>query len=224
VNDFLVVVVMSNLTESEIQALCERYPLPEGVDDCVMSREELAETLQVSLNTVTSWLSKGMPMLQEGGPGKSYELQLSACFAWRQSQKADEDLRSEKVKRAQAAMRLALIGGSAGDTLEALDPKTRREIMAAQIEQERFQRERNQLMRRDDVYEAFEIVYGIIRDQMNAAPDLIERRSALEPKIAQELIDACDAIVAAVRGAIDKFWRERPMRDGASERRDLFDA
>ncbi|NEJ11215.1 hypothetical protein GR238_38630, partial [Rhizobium leguminosarum] len=59
VHDFLVVVVMSQLTESEIQALCERYPLPEGVEDCVMSREDLAETLQVSLNTVTSWLSKG---------------------------------------------------------------------------------------------------------------------------------------------------------------------
>ncbi|TBZ67849.1 hypothetical protein E0H64_17775 [Rhizobium leguminosarum bv. viciae] len=215
---------MSELTESQIQALCERYPLPEGVEDCVMSREDLAETLQVSLNTVTAWLSKGMPMLQEGGPGKSYELQLSACFAWRQAQKADEDLRSEKVKRAQAAMRLALIGGAAGDTIEALDPKTRREIMAAQIEQERFQRERNQLMRRDEVHEMMELVYGIIRDRMNAAPDHIERRNALEPKLVQELIDACDDIVSDVRGAIDRFWRERPVREGAGDRRDLFDS
>ncbi|MEJ6845107.1 terminase small subunit [Sinorhizobium fredii] len=215
---------MSELTESEIQTLCERYPLPEGVEDCVMSREELAETLQVSLNTVSSWLSKGMPMLQEGGPGKSYELQLSACFAWRQAQKADEDLRSERVRRAQQAMRLALVGGSAGDTMEALDPKTRREIMAAQIEQERFQRERNQLMRRDDVRDTMELVYGIIRDRMNAAPDVIERKNALEPKLVQELIDICDDIVADVRGAIDRFWRERPVQEGAQERRDLFDA
>ncbi|MBB2698944.1 UNVERIFIED_ORG: phage terminase Nu1 subunit (DNA packaging protein) [Rhizobium esperanzae] len=215
---------MSDLTESEIKALCERYPLPEGVEDCVMSREELAETLQVSLNTVSAWLSKGMPMLQEGGPGKSYELQLSACFAWRQAQKADEDLRSAQVKRAQAAMRLALVGGATGDTIEALDPKTRREIMAAQIEQERFQRERNQLMRRDDVHEMMELVYGIIRDRMNAAPDHIERRNALEPKLVQELIDACDDIVSDVRGAIDRFWRERPVREGAGDRRDLFDS
>jgi hypothetical protein len=91
-------------------------------------------------------------------------------------------------------------------------------------EQERFQRERNQLMRRDDVHEMMELVYGIIRDRMNAAPDLIERRNALEPKVVQELIDACDDIVSDVRGAIDKFWRERPVRDGANERRDLFDA
>ncbi|MDK1386356.1 terminase small subunit [Sinorhizobium sp. 8-89] len=215
---------MSELTESEIQALCERHPLPEGVEDCVMSREELAETLQVSLNTVSSWLSKGMPMLQEGGAGKAYELQLSACWAWRQAQRAEEDSRTEKVRRAQAAMRLALVGGTSGNSMEALDPKTRREILAAQIEQERFQRERNQLMRRDDVHETFELVYGIIRDRMNAAPDLIERKNALEPKVVQELIDACDDVVADVRGAIDRFWRERPVREGVSERRDLFDA
>lgn len=214
------------MTEFEIEALCKRYPLPEGVEDCPMSREELAETLEVSLNTVTAWLSKGMPMAQEGGNGKAYELQLSACFAWRQAQKADEDLRSEKVKRAQAAMRLALVGGSAGDTIEALDPKTRREIIAAQIEQERFQRDRNQLMRRDDVHETFEVVYGIIRDRMNAAPDLIERRSALvaHPKIVADLIDTCDDVVSDVRGAIDRFWRERPVRDAGAEKHDLFDA
>ncbi|WP_179874106.1 terminase small subunit [Rhizobium sp. L43] len=214
------------MTENEIEALCKRYPLPEGVEDCVLSREELAETLETSLNTVTSWLSKGMPMVQEGGNGKAYELQLSACFAWRQAQKADEDLRSEKVKRAQAAMRLALVGGSAGETIEALDPKTRREIIAAQIEQERFQRDRNQLMRRDDVQETFEVVFGIIRDRMNAAPDIIERRSALaeHPKIVDDLLDTCDDVVSDVRNAIDRFWRERPMREGVAEKSDLFDA
>lgn len=189
-----------------------------------MSREELAETLAVSLNTVTAWISKGMPVNQEGGNGRAYELQLSHCFAWRQAQKADEDLRTDKVRRAQAAMRLALVGGTSGNSLEALDPKTRREILAAQIEQERFQRERNQLMRRDDVYEALELVFGIIRDRMNAAPDVIERKNALEPKLVQELIDACDDIVADVRGAIESFWRERPVREAVTERRDLFDA
>lgn len=190
-----------------------------------MSREELAETLDVSLNTVSSWLSKGMPMVQEGGNGKAYELQLSACWAWRQALKADEDLRSEKVRKAQQAMRLALVGGSAGDTIEALDPKTRREIVAAQIEQERFQRERNQLMRRADVHDAFEIVFGIVRDQLNAAPDVIERRNALEPKLVQDLVDICDDLLADMRGAIDRFWRERPERgDFGADRRDLFDA
>ncbi|WP_018516468.1 terminase small subunit [Rhizobium leguminosarum] len=189
-----------------------------------MSREELADGMGVSLPTVTAWIAKGMPVTQEGGNGKAYELQLSACWAWRQAQRADEDLRSDKVKRAQAAMRLALVGGAAGDTIEALDPKTRRDIMAAQIEQERFQRERNQLMRRDDVHEMMELVYGIIRDRMNAAPDLIERRNALEPKVVQELIDACDDIVSDVRSAIDRFWRERPVRESAGERRDLFDS
>jgi len=213
---------MSDLTESEIQALIERYPLPDGIEDCVMTREELAEPLGVSTNTITAWIAKGMPVLQEGGQGKAYELQVSACWAWRQAQKADESLQSEKVKRVQAALRLALTGGAVGDSIEALDPKTRKDILSVQIEQERFQRERNQLMRRDDVRETFDLVYGIIRDRMNAAPDMIERRNALEPKLVQELIDVCDEIVVDVREAIDSFWRERPVREAAAERHDLF--
>jgi len=214
---------MSDLTESEIQALIERYPLPAGVEDCIMTREELAEPFDVSTNTITAWISKGMPVLQEGGQGKAYELQLSACWAWRQAQKADENLQSEKVKRVQAALRLALVGGGAGDSIEALDPKTRKEILAVQMEQERFQRERNQLMRRDDVHDAFEIVFGIIRDRMNAAPDVIERKHALEPKLVQSMIDIFDDVVADVRGAVERFWRDRPVREGA-QKRDLFDA
>lgn len=209
------------LSAAEIAKLCKRYPLPADVDDCVMGRDELAEAFQVMANTVTAWIAKGMPVIKEGGQGKPYELQLSACWAWRQAQKADEALQSEKVKRAQAALRVALVGGS-HDAIEALDPKTRREIMAVQIEQERFRQERNELMRRDDVQEAFEVIFGILRDRMNAAPDVIERRHALEPAVVNQLIDICDEIVAGTRDAIERFWRDHPIRNDGS--RDSFDA
>lgn len=208
------------LSESEILDLVERYPLPEGVEDCVMTQQELAEAMQVSVPTVTAWITKGMPVEQEGGTGKAYELRLSACWAWRQAQKAEESLRTEKVRRAQAAMRLALIGGAEGDSVMGLDPKTRREIISAQIEHERFQRERNQLLRREDVREAFDIALTLIRDGLNAAPDIIERRFALEPKIIDALIDICDEIQAGVRDSLDGFWRDRPVRD--PQKTDLF--
>lgn len=158
------------LTESQVLDLVARYPLPEGVVDCVMTREELAEAVAVSLPTITEWIGKGMPVKEMGGQGRPYQLVLSHCWAWRQAWKAQEDLRSEQVKRTQAAMRLALVGGSAGDSEMALDPKTRREILAVQIEQERFQRERNELLRRGDVSETFDTLLGIIRDTMESAP------------------------------------------------------
>jgi len=210
----------NKLSAAEIAKLCKRYPLPADTADCVMSRDDLAEAFQVMPNTVTAWIAKGMPVIQEGGQGKPYELQLSHCWAWRQAQKADEALQSEKVRLAKAAMRVAVVGGDA-DTIEALDPKTRREIMAAQIEQERFRQERNELMRREDVQEAFEIIFAIIRDSLNAAPDVIERRHALQPNIVNALIDICDEIVAGTRGAIERFWLDHPIASGS---RDSLDA
>ncbi|WP_026618331.1 phage terminase Nu1 subunit (DNA packaging protein) [Ensifer sp. WSM1721] len=211
------------LTESQVLDLVARYPLPEGVVDCVMTREELAEAVAVSLPTITEWIGKGMPVKEMGGQGRPYQLVLSHCWAWRQAWKAQEDLRSEQVKRTQAAMRLALVGGSAGDSEMALDPKTRREILAVQIEQERFQRERNELLRRGDVSETFDTLLGIIRDTMESAPDRVERRQAIPPKVTDMLVEICDEMLAELRRRIEDFWDKRQVRD-IRQARDLFDA
>jgi phage terminase Nu1 subunit (DNA packaging protein) len=188
-----------------------------------MTREELAESLAVSLPTITEWIGKGMPVKERGGQGKAYELQLSHCWAWRQAWKANEDLRSDQVKRAQAAMRLALVGGSSGDSLESLDPKTRREILAVQIEQERFQRERNELLKRDDVSETLDNLFGMIRDTLESAPDRIERKEALSPKVTSALVDICDELVNEMARRIAEFWAARPVK-AMSAKEGLFDA
>ncbi|RWC47967.1 MAG: hypothetical protein EOS55_13970 [Mesorhizobium sp.] len=212
-----------DLTQSQIDDLVARYPLPDGVSDCVFNREELADALATSMNTVTAWINAGMPVQQTGGQGKAYELRLSHCWAWRQSKKADEDLRSAEVKTAQMAMRLALVGGGTGDSIEALDPKTRREILAVQIEQERFSAQRKQLMRRADVAEMLDQMYAMVRDTMEAAPDRVERIDAMPPKAVQAFIGICDSLIDELRGRIESFWLDH-REITAVEKRDLFDA
>lgn len=214
---------LSELTESQIEALMARYPLPASVVDCVMTREELADAVAVSLPTITEWISKGMPVKERGGQGRAYELVLSHCWAWRQAWKANEDMRSEAVKRAQQAMRLALVGGSTGDTLEALDPKVRRDILSVQMEQERFQRERNELLKRDDVAETFDQLFSMIRDTMESAPDRIERKEALSPKVTAALVEICDELLNETNRRIADFWGKRPVNAGAAKQ-SLFDA
>lgn len=211
------------LTESQILDLVARYPLPEGVVDCTMTREELAEAVAVSLPTITEWIGRGMPVREMGGQGRPYQLVLSHCWAWRQAWKAQEDLRSDQVRKAQAAMRLALVGGSAGDSEMALDPKTRREILSVQIEQERFQRERNELLRRGDVSEAFDTLLSLVRDTMESAPDRIERRAAIPATVTDNLVEICDEMIVELRRRIEDFWSQRPLRD-SRQPRDLFDA
>ncbi len=211
------------LNDDQLRDLVARYPLPEGVVDCSMTREELAEALAVSLPTITEWIGKGMPVKEMGGQGRPYQLVLSHCWAWRQAWKAQEDLRSDQVKKAQAAMRLALVGGSAGDSEMALDPKTRKEILSVQIEQERFQRERNELLRRADVAEAFDTLLGLVRDTMESAPDRIERREAIPAKVTDALVEVCDDMLAELRRRVEDFWSKRPVQE-IRQARDLFDA
>lgn len=213
----------SNLTETGIEHLVERYPLPESVPDAIMTREELADALAVSLPTVSEWINRGMPVKEQGGQGRPYQLVLSHCWAWRQAWKAQEDLRSEEVKRAQAAMRLALVGGASGSSIEALDPKMRREIIAAQREHEMFARDRNNLLERQDVSDMLDQLLAMVRDTLESAPDRIERKEAIPPKAVTALVDICDAMVDEMRRRIEKYFQERP-EGTAKRKRDLFDA
>lgn len=214
---------VNDLTENQIGSLVEKYPLPEGVPDAVMTREELADALAVSLPTVSDWISRGMPVKERGGQGKPYELVFSHCWAWRQAWKAQEDLRSDQVKKAQAAMRLALIGGASGDSIEALDPKTRREIIAVQITQEQFARERNQLLQRDDVANTFDELLSMVRDVLESAPDRVERREAIPANGVTALVEICDELIDEMRRKIEAYFSARPLR-AENRKSDLFDA
>jgi phage terminase Nu1 subunit (DNA packaging protein) len=215
---------MSWLAQDEIDEMVRRHPLPANTVDCVLNREELAAALGTSLPTISAWIAAGMPVRQMGGSGMAYELQLSHCYAWRQAQKANEELRSQEARKAIEAMRLALVGGQAGDTLEALDPKTRREIIAAQIEQERFMQHRNLLLRRDDVRDGLEEMLTLVRDVMDAAPDRVERIQGMPPKAVEAFIDVCDSVIDELRTRIARFWLQHPEGAPLPTREDLFDA
>lgn len=50
------------------------------------NRAELAEILGVSLPTITSKVSKGMPFEQRGGRGKEWSFDTAAVFEWEKEQ------------------------------------------------------------------------------------------------------------------------------------------
>lgn len=215
---------MADLSEAEILELVASHPLPDGVMDVVMTREELADAMATSVVTITDWLGKGMPCRERGGAGKPYELQLSHCWAWRMARKAEEEVKADQVKRSIAALRLKLIGGTSGNSIEALDPKTRREILTVQMEHERFERARNHLLQRDDVEETFETLYGLIRDVLNTAPDVIEEREGVPAIVVIAMTEICDKLLAALRRRIDTFWADHPIKAVHGGNRTLLDA
>lgn len=214
---------MAELTQAEIRKLAKRFPLPDGVDDEVLNQDELAEVLGVSLPTISDWIKQGMPVQQVGGKGRSYELRLSHCWAWRQGREEDERLQREDRRAKIASLRLNLVGGGLGDSIEGLAPKERREIYTAQIEGERLAAQRNQLMRRDDVKELLEELFGLIRNTLESAPDKAERQEALPPKAVEALIELCDGLVDGLRVRIERFWEMKPV-DSSKARENLFDS
>src|SRR5688572_4390131 len=91
------------------------YPLPNGVTDAVLNRDQLARALGVSLPTIDRWIGDGMPMLQDGRNGRAYQFQLSACWAWKCGRDAEDKAADDAAEDAIRQLRLALTGGSAGD-------------------------------------------------------------------------------------------------------------
>lgn len=80
-----------------------------------VNRAELAEILGVSLPTITSKVSKGMPFEQRGGRGKEWTFDTAAVFQWEKEQailSATGDLSSvtdDELKRRKLAAETTLV-------------------------------------------------------------------------------------------------------------------
>lgn len=202
---------MQQLTSREIEALVGRHPLRPGVPDAVLNRNELAEFFGVSALTITNWINDGMPVLSKGGQGQAYEFQASACWAWKQQRDQAEDERSASARAAIEAQRLALIGGGVGDSIEALPPKERREIIEAQIQYERWLTARNQLLHRADVEQLLTGLFAMIRDTMELAPDRVERIEIMPPRAVAAFIDVCDSLLDELHRTIEAWIASKPL-------------
>lgn len=170
------------------QALAE-YPLPEGVSNEVVNRTQLARALNTSENTLSKWLSRGMPCLEEGGNGKDYEFQLSHCYAWRMARDAAE--RETRDRADEAAAQLAMHFGNdelQGDASEArLTPREIREQSEAHIVRMKAAQMRGDLIVASKVRAGVEEMLERVRRNIITLPDFAEREFGLNPDQVQAL-------------------------------------
>lgn len=204
-----------------IDDLIERYPLPDGVSDVVMNKQQCAEFLAVSLPTIDNYIRSGMPVKQEGTNGRSWELQASHVHAWRSADEEARKLREGEVRRAIETMRMRLVGGAAGSTIQALSPRERKELYEVEAAHEKLRRERAVSLHRDDVREAFETLMQLTRDTVTAFPDRAERELQLDGKTVDHLIDLCDDLLEDLARRIQSFFDSNPVKDDQA-RQDMF--
>lgn len=209
------------MTDVEIAEMVARYPLPEGVPDAVLNKRDLADFFAVSLPTLDAWVSSGLPALVEGTNGRSWEFQASVAWAWKCSRDESERLKSTEAQASIAAMRLALVGGKAGDSIQSLAPKERQQLYEVEAAYEKLKRERNQSLDRDEVSVVMTKLLQIFRDSLSMLPDTLERKLGLDGKGVDAAVEHCDNTLGVLEHTVDKFFGDRPIitRD---VKRDLF--
>lgn len=201
--------------------LTRRYPLPDGVPDAVLNKQELADFFGVSLPTLSAWISDGLPHLTEGTNGRQWEFQASIAWAWKCARDEGEREKNSQAQAAIAAMRLALIGGKSGSSIQSLPPKERQMLYDVEASFEKLKRERNQSLDRDETMAVFNDLMRIVRDGCSALPDTLEREASLDGKGVSVAVRVCDDFLGELERTIHRFFADRPIIS-REERRDLF--
>lgn len=181
----------------------KKYPLPDGVPDAVLNKKQLATALNVTEPTIDRYIGRGMPVAEEGGNGRSYQFQLSDCYAWYCGQRDEQERQTAEADRAAQQMRLALLGGEAGDSERALPAKERAQIYEAEQRYLAAARERGRLIPVEKVVDLLESVFMTIRDAVDALPDRLEREAGLNGKQVDAAVVACDDMLMETRRHIE---------------------
>lgn len=198
-----------------------RFPLPEGVPDAVLNKQELSDFFGVSLPTLNAWVADGLPALSEGTNGRQWEFQASAAWAWKCGRDEGEKVKSTEAQAAIAAMRLALIGGKSGSSIQSLAPKERQQLYDVEASYERLKRERNQSLDRDEVAAVMADLLRMTRDGVSALPDTLERVVSLDGRGVTAAMGACDELLEELERSINRFFSDRKILSREA-RTDLF--
>lgn len=199
-----------------------RYPLPDGVDDCLLNKREVGELLGVSQPTLDAWIRRdGLPFEEEGTNGREWSFRASSVWAWKCARDDGERLRAETARATVEALRLKLVGGKVGDTEMALDPTERARLYAVQRTHYDMMEAAKRLLPRADVEEALADILSLVRDALGAQPDLLEREAGLTAKAVDLVIKANDDLLELMARRIGEFFAARPVTQ-PKDRPDLF--
>lgn len=157
------------------------HPLPEALPDAVVNRTELATAMDCSENTITKWLKKGLPVLQQGTNGQAYEFRLSHCYAWRLWDEGQEDARRRASEAAAAQWSMFFRGETEADGRpfkSAKDIKAESEAAMAQMAADE---KRGALVRVQPMQALLEDLLIGFQNALVTLPDFAEREFALTP-------------------------------------------
>jgi len=181
----------------DLKLLKKKHPLPAGVNDFVCNMADLAIALDKSENTIAKYHKGGMPVLTQGGSGKSYEFQLADCWAWYHGFKDSEQVTKDSKQYQLELLRTELVGEDGSDNMLALSPKQRSEEYEAARRYAETALVQSKLVRKSEVSMLLEGIFNVVRHNLLGLPDIMERRVGLSAiqaeameKISKEMISS----------------------------------
>lgn len=190
--------------EYDIEQLKKVHPLPEGVVDVVYNREEIADALNKSAPMVDRYRKGGMPVLAAGGAGKSYQFQLSDCWAWFHGWKANLVVSEDQKTSQLSLLRHALVGDDGSEDMLALTPRQRREEYEAAKQYAETALAQGALIRRSEALMLVEGVFGVLRSQLVGMPDIMEREVGLTPEQSATMEKVAKELLASISDKLSK--------------------
>ena len=185
------------------------WPLPEGLEDGLLNRAQLARAFNVSENTITKWMGQGMPVQAEGQNGVAYEFRLSHCWAWRAAR--DEKARSAKLRgdqlAAQAAMAFRNLDADQEEAEAGLSAEDVRKWSEAEYARNRLAEQRGDLIRADRTRAVMEEMIVIVGTSLDTLADYLEMKFGLSAQQVAEVVDHTDGIRREIKGKLEDLLR-----------------
>ncbi|MCW1934546.1 terminase small subunit [Pararhodobacter zhoushanensis] len=199
----------------DLRAMLAAFPLPEGVADADMNQEEIAQAIGKTVNTVAKWTRAGMPVVQEGGQGRSYVYRLSHCWAWVNDREAREKAASAHNAAQVTALQAHFLGVDVAQPEATLTPKERKEMAMASVAWDQAARLKRSLVPLDEVIDLCDTLLTIVREGLDGLSDRLERELGLTPSQAGAVQRASADAINAMRVRIeDAELAERDGGDG----------
>lgn len=195
---------MTDLPE-DIPPVDLRHDLAPGGEDGVLNRRDIAKALRTSENTISAWVSKGMPYLSEGTNGRAWQFQLSACWQWVQEMRGEERRRQEEADRIANQSLQAVLNleqGTGPD--EGISPQQMRAWYDTLYQRNRVAEQQGDLVRADRVRDTLETIFLAVQRGLITLPDHAERELGLEPAAAAVLEARCVAVLEQIRREIEQ--------------------
>lgn len=140
----------------------------------IANKAGCAEFFDVSMPTVDAWIRRGMPIVQKGGKGVSWQIDLLAAAQWRFGVQAS--------------------GGSIDP--ESLEPMQRRAWYEGETKRRELQVRDRELIPAADVERVVATAFAALASDIQSIPDNLERRSGISS-------DVAEAVEAALYEAMD---------------------